>query len=117
MPFQKFVEIGRVAFLADGPTTGVTRQAYRQKEMHLTPMKVNFPFNASTKVVRSQLATAKVAEKWAESTWSKRLQQKEVRANLTDFERFKLRKAKSQRNKILTAALNGKKALRKAGKL
>ena len=53
MPFQKFVEIGRVAFLADGPTTGVTRQAYRQKEMHLTPMKVNFPFNASTKVAQA----------------------------------------------------------------
>lgn len=104
--------------LIDGPTTGVSRQAYRLKEMHLTPLKVTFPFNSSTKVVRGQLESAKIAETWASSNWAKRLATREIRANLSDFDRFKLRKAKAQRNKILSVALNGKKkALRKAGKL
>ena len=43
---------------------------------------------------------------------------KAKRAGLTDLDRFKLRKAKSARNKILAKALNSKKrTLRKAGKL
>merc|ERR1712241_579732 len=96
--------------LIDGPTTGVSRQASR--------LKVTFPFNSSTKVVRGQLESAKIAETWASSNWAKRLATREIRANLSDFDRFKLRKAKAQRNKILSVALNGKKkALRKAGKL
>jgi len=59
-----------------------------------------------------------VNEKWEESTWSKRMAVKAKRAGLTDLDRFKLRKAKSARNKILAKALNAKKkTLRKAGKL
>nr|ALS05104.1 60S ribosomal protein L14 [Centropages tenuiremis] len=140
MPFKKFVEIGRVAYLADGPakgkiaaivnvidqnkvlidgpTSGVSRQAYALKQMHLTPLKVNFPFDAPTRVVRKELTAKKVDEKWAESSWAKRLENKAKRAAMTDFDRFKLRKAKNQKNKIITIALNGKKKeLRKAGKL
>ncbi|XP_023324610.1 60S ribosomal protein L14 [Eurytemora carolleeae] len=140
MPFKKFVEIGRVAYIADGPeqgkicaivnvidqnkvlvdgpTSGVIRQAYRLKQMHLTPIKINFPFDAPTRIVRKELTANKVDEKWAGSSWAKRLENKKKRANMTDFDRFKLRKAKSARNKIVTVALNGKKkALKKAGKL
>ena len=59
-----------------------------------------------------------VDETWAASTWAKRMVIKAKRAGLTDLDRFKLRKAKSARNKILAKALNGKKkTLRKAGKL
>nr|ALS05257.1 60S ribosomal protein L14 [Tortanus forcipatus] len=140
MPFKKFVEIGRVVYLADGPakgniaaivnvidqnrvlidgpTSGVLRQAYPIKQVHLTPLKVNFPFDAPTKVVRKELNGAKVDEKWAASSWAKRLENKAKRATMTDFDRFKLRKAKSQRNRIVTVAINKKKKeLRKAGKL
>ena len=43
---------------------------------------------------------------------------KAKRNGLNDFDRFKLRQAKSARNKIVAAALNGKKkGLRKAGKI
>eukprot|EP00088_Acartia_fossae_P053253 TRINITY_DN604_c0_g2_i1.p1 TRINITY_DN604_c0_g2~~TRINITY_DN604_c0_g2_i1.p1 ORF type:complete len:141 (+),score=62.27 TRINITY_DN604_c0_g2_i1:69-491(+) len=140
MPFKKFVEIGRVAYIADGPcqgkiaaivnvidqnkvlidgpTSGVSRQAYPLKQMHLTNLSVKFPFNASTKVVRKELEANKVDEKWADSAWCQRIKAKAVRKSMTDFDRFKLRKAKSQRNRIVTIALNGKKkALRKAGKI
>nr|ALS04622.1 60S ribosomal protein L14 [Pseudodiaptomus poplesia]ALS04891.1 60S ribosomal protein L14 [Pseudodiaptomus poplesia] len=140
MPFKKFVEIGRVAYLADGPeagkiaaivnvidqnrvlidgpTSGVIRQAYPMKQIHLTPIRVKFPFNAPTKIVRKELEANKVNEQWSASTWSKRLEMKKRRANLTDLERFMLRKAKTARNKIVAKALNAKKReLRKAGKL
>merc|ERR1712130_573978 len=82
--------------LVDGPTSGVLRQAY--------PIK--------------QLEANKVDETWANSTWAKRMAVKAKRAGLTDLDRFKLRKAKSARNKILAKALNSKeRTLRKAGKL
>merc|ERR1712071_33990 len=141
MPFKKFIEVGRVAMLGgdgpnkgkiaaivnvidqnrvliDGPTSGVLRQAYPIRQLQLTPITVKFPFNAPTRVVRAELVANKVDETWKNSTWAKRMAIKAKRAGLTDLDRFKLRKAKSARNKILAKALNGKKrTLRKAGKL
>merc|ERR1739844_410002 len=102
----------------DGPTSGVLRQAYPIKQLQLTPLTVKFPFNAATKIVRAELVANKVDKTWANSTWAKRMAVKAKRAGLTDLDRFKLRKAKSARNKILDKALNSKKkTLRKAGKL
>merc|ERR1711872_910745 len=103
--------------LIDGPTTEVRRQAYSLKQMHLTPMKVNFPFDTPTRIVRKELTAQKIDEKWAASS-AKRLENKRKRTTMTDFDRFKLRKAKQQRNRILTVAINiKKKALRKENKL
>lgn len=87
MPFNKFVEIGRVAVLGDGPdsgkiaaivnvidqnrvlldgpTSGVGRQAYPIKKLHLTPLKVNFAFNASSKVVRKEMEAEKVRYRYS----------------------------------------------------
>merc|ERR1712178_190853 len=114
MPFSKFVEIGRVAMLNEGPDVG--RQAYPIKQLHLTPLRVKFAFNAKTKVVRQELEAGKVQESWDSSSWAKRMAQKTKRDGLNDFDRFKLRKAKSARNKIVAKALNTKKRqLRKAG--
>merc|ERR1712177_107758 len=140
-PFKKSVEVGRIAVLGgagpnqgkiaavvnvidqnrvliDGPTSGVLRQAYPIKQLQLTPISVKFPFNAPSRIVRKELEANKVDETWANPTWAKRMVTKAKRASLTDLDRFKLRKAKSARNKILAKALNGKKkTLRKAGKL
>merc|ERR1712176_1647860 len=67
---------------------------------------------------QKELVANKINETWAASNWAKRNAIKEVRAGLTDLDRFKLRKAKSARNKIVAKALNSKKkALRKAGKI
>ena len=55
---------------------------------------------------------------WDSSSWAKRMAIKKLRNGLNDFDRFKLRKAKSARNKIVAKALNTKKKqLRKAGKI
>ena len=102
--------------LIDGP--GVNRQEYRIRNMHLTPLLTKFPFSARSRVVRKAWEADKISEKWAESAWAKRMEMKRRRQGLNDFDRFKLYKAKSARNKILAKAVNIKKnKLTKAGKL
>merc|ERR1712157_142826 len=95
--------------LLDGPCSGVERQEYRIKNLHLTPLKITFPFSARSKVVRKAWEDEKVTEKWAESGWAKRMQMKARRQGLNDFDRFKLMKAKSARNKILQRPLPSKR--------
>merc|ERR1711908_254178 len=139
MPFKRFVEIGRIAVLQDGPKTGefaaivdvidqnrvlldgpcseVPRQEYKIKSLHLTPIKITFPFSARTKVVRKAWTDEKVSETWSNSSWAKRMEMKVKRQGLTDFDRFKLMKAKSARNKIVAKAVAIKKnKMSKAGK-
>ncbi|KAJ8974216.1 hypothetical protein NQ317_018139 [Molorchus minor] len=126
MPFQRFVETGRVAVISDGPNKGklvsiidvidqtrvlidgpasnVPRGAIRLNQLHLTKFRIKFPFTASTAVVRKTWTDAKINEKWSESVWAKKISSKEKRAQLTDFDRFKLRRARSRRNHIRTAS-------------
>ena len=104
--------------LLDGPCTDVTRKAYRIKNLHLTPLVTKFPFSARSKVVREAWVKDDISKKWEESAWAKRMAMKAKRKGLTDFDRFKLTKAKSARNKILAKAVSiKKKKLTKAGKL
>merc|ERR1712055_938992 len=140
MPFQRFIEVGRVGVLTegadagkiaaivdvldqnrvlvDGPCSGVSRQAYRIKNMHLMPLVTKFPFSSRSKVVRAAWERDDISKKWEESSWAKRMAMKAKRKGLTDFDRFKLMKAKSARNKILAKAVSiKKKKLSKAGKL
>merc|ERR1711993_125584 len=140
MPFQRFVEIGRVAViqqgecagkiaaivdvidqnrvLVDGPCSGVERHGEKIKNLHLTPIKMTFPFSARTRVVRKAWEAGKVAENWGQSSWAKRMAMKSKRQGLNDFDRFKLMKAKSARNKIVAKAVAIKKnKMSKAGRL
>ncbi|XP_071449402.1 large ribosomal subunit protein eL14 isoform X2 [Hetaerina americana] len=126
MPFKKFVETGRVAYIAygplagklcaivdvidqtralvDGPCTGVPRTSVRFNELHLTKFRINFPFSAATRNVRKAWTAAKIDEKWAESAWAKKIEARKKRLSMTDFDRFKLGKARQVRNRIRTNA-------------
>merc|ERR1711909_118697 len=95
--------------LLDGPCSGVSRQAYRIKNLHLTPLVTKFPFSARSKVVRTAWEADKISQKWEESSWAKRMAMQAKRKGLTDFDRFKLMKAKSARSKILSKAVAIKK--------
>merc|ERR1712231_22642 len=123
MPLKRFVEIGRITVLQDGPhegkiaaivdvidqnrvlldgpCSGVERQEYRIKNLHLTPLKITFPFSARSKVVRKAWEDEKVTEKWAESGWSKRMVMKARRQGLNDFDRFKLMRPRAPATKFL----------------
>ncbi|XP_034255971.1 60S ribosomal protein L14 isoform X3 [Thrips palmi] len=124
MPFQRFVEVGRVAYVAsgplkgklvaivdvidqtrvliDGPETGVPRQQIRINEIHLTKFKVTFPHSARTKVVRKAWIDGEVQKKWEESKWCKRAENSAKRREMNDYDRFKLRGARRHRNYLRT---------------
>jgi len=137
MAFRKFVETGRVAFIADGPNegklcaivniidqnrvlvdgpeTGIPRGEMSLKKLHLTTMGLKFPFTAPTRVVRKAWKEGEIDKKWEASRWSQRVKARTARANLTDFERFKVAGARRTRNKLrrnvyLSLLQNAKKA-------
>ncbi|KAG5328740.1 RL14 protein, partial [Acromyrmex charruanus] len=125
-PFQRFVQSGRVAYasdgpyqgklvtivdvidqnrvLVDGPSSGVPRCEMRLNELHLTKFRLRFPFSGSTRVVRKAWNSANINELWKETMWAKKVEAKKKRAELSDFDRFKLRKARQIRNKLRTDA-------------
>lgn len=88
--------------LIDGPTTGVPRQQYPVNHLHLTKYRVKFPYTAKTKVVRKALEAYNLKEKFATTRWQERAAAKAKRCNLSDFDRFKLRLARTERNRIVS---------------
>ncbi|XP_034195802.1 ribosomal protein L14 isoform X2 [Osmia lignaria lignaria] len=126
MPFERFVESGRVAYvsdgphlgklvtivdiidqnrvLVDGPSTSVPRCEMRLNQLHLTKFRLNFPFTGSTRVVRKAWDAAKINDLWKETMWARKVEAKKKRLELSDFDRFKLRKARQIRNKLRTDA-------------
>lgn len=131
MPFARFVEPGRVALVADGPLkgklvsvvdiidqtralvdgpcSGVSRQQLRLNQLHLTKFRLKFPFTAPTRMVRKAWTEAKLTEKWTESQWATKLANKEKRAQMTDYDRFKLTSARVKRNRARTAVFKSLK--------
>merc|ERR1711976_210013 len=123
MVFERFVEVGRVAYIAhgadkgklvaivdvidqnralvDGPCTGVKRQSMPFKCMHLTDYVIKVPHSARQKFVRRAWEKAGVNEKWAQSSWAKKIEARQKRAKMSDFDRYKVMKAKRMRNKII----------------
>jgi len=123
MTYQRFVQVGRIAYVAigpdngklvvivdvidqnralvDGPTTGVKRQSMNLKYLHLTKFHVKIPHGAREKTVRNAWIKAEIDKKWGESTWAKKIAAKKLRSSMGDFDRFKLMKAKQARNSII----------------
>ncbi|XP_044142735.1 60S ribosomal protein L14-like [Bufo gargarizans] len=123
MVFKRYVQIGRVAYisfgphagklvaivdvidqnraLVDGPCSGVRRQAMPFKCMQLTDFVIKFPHSARQKCVRVAWEKANVNEKWTQTSWAKRIDARQRKANMTDFDRYKVMKAKKMRNKII----------------
>ncbi|KAG7208161.1 hypothetical protein KM043_016510 [Ampulex compressa] len=138
MPFQRFVESGRVAYvsdgtyqgklvaiidiidqnrvLVDGPATGVPRAEMRLNELHLTKFRLRFPYTSSTRTVRKAWEAADVNALWKDTMWAKKVEAKKKRAALSDFDRFKLRKARQIRNKLRTVEFRKLKKKPKAVK-
>ncbi|NWI17453.1 RL14 protein, partial [Crypturellus soui] len=134
--FKRFVEIGRVAFvsfgphagklvaivdvidqnraLVDGPCSGVRRQAMPFKCMQLTDFVLKFPHSARQKHVRVAWEKENINEKWAATRWAKKIEAREKKAKMTDFDRYKVMKAKKMRNRIIKHEM--KKLLKEASK-
>nr|XP_038948669.1 60S ribosomal protein L14-like [Rattus norvegicus] len=123
MVFRRFVEVGRVAYisfgshagklvsfvdvidqnraLVDGPCTRVRRQAMPFKCMQLTDFRLRFTCSACQKYVRKAWEKADINTKSAATRWAKIIDARERKAKMTDFDRFKVIKAKKMRNRII----------------
>eukprot|EP00800_Vazella_pourtalesii_P003704 TRINITY_DN13811_c0_g1_i1.p1 TRINITY_DN13811_c0_g1~~TRINITY_DN13811_c0_g1_i1.p1 ORF type:complete len:143 (-),score=13.78 TRINITY_DN13811_c0_g1_i1:353-781(-) len=140
MVFDKFVEVGRIILIIRGPYTGklaaivdvidqnrilidgaalgVPRMPFRLKNIKLTSMKVKFPHSAGQKVVKQALDVSGIGEKWKTTSWAKKLEKRKVKKNLNDFDRFKLKKFKQRKSKVLCiSVVKVRKDLRLASEL
>merc|ERR1712191_19748 len=76
-------------------------------QIHRTPLdqlRIKIQRGTTTKAVRIAWESEKVADKWAATSWARRIEKREKRASLTDLERFKVGKAKGARNKMVRKA-------------
>jgi large subunit ribosomal protein L14e len=126
-----FVQVGRVVFinfgpdagktavvldfitdstiLIEGPTSGVQRQVIPLSRVEVTKFRV-------AKVLRNQRSGAlkklcdafKLNERWSQTEKAKRLARQQKRAQLGDFDRFKVVTLKRQLGKAVRTHLKGK---------
>ncbi|XP_067650863.1 large ribosomal subunit protein eL14-like [Haliotis asinina] len=138
-PFRRFVEVGRVAYIAfgddkgklavivdvldqnrcliDGPCSNVTRNSINFKALQLTPFTLKLGPSARTGTVMKAWKKEGIDKKWSETTWAKKLANQEKKAMLSDFDRFKLMKAKQARNRVIKVEFGKlRKAARKSAK-
>ena len=119
---QNYVQIGRVALvnfgaltgklcvivevvdanrvLVDGPKkiTGVPRVVLPVRRLQMTNFLVHIPHSAPEAVVAKAMEDAKIVEEFGKTSWARKLQQREKRAAMNDFDRFKVGIAKKKVN-------------------
>merc|ERR1712225_4831 len=127
LTFKRYVEVGRVVLvndgpsagklativeiidhnraLIDGPSTGVPRQPFTYRRLVLTPYVLKkLPRSAGSATVKKVWDASEVEAKWAKSAWCQKRQAQEKRRNTTDFERFEVMLLKKQRRRLVQAA-------------
>merc|ERR1711935_710976 len=89
--------------LIDGPDdiTGVSRQVISCGRIALTDLTVKIGKNARQKSLVAAWKDEDTLAKWEASSWAKKLGSKKARANLSDFDRFKVMVAKKQKSAIV----------------
>ncbi|KAG0484520.1 hypothetical protein HPP92_008425 [Vanilla planifolia] len=117
MPFQRYVEIGRVALMNYGKEYGrlvvivdvvdqnralvdapdMIREQINFKRLSLTDIKIDIPRIPKKSVLISAMEAADVKNRWEKSSWGRKLIVQKRRASLNDFERFKVMLAKMKR--------------------
>ena len=134
MVFRRFVEVGRVIVINYGPLTGklaiivdiltttkvlvqglkggVRRQELSLRRVTLTDDKIDIKRGAKRDEVLKAIDAYKLEEKFKKSTFAKKVELRQKRANLTDFDRFKVMRLRQKRAALRHAATKG---LKKAG--
>merc|ERR1711915_164016 len=128
MTFRKFVQIGRVVFLndgrykgklavvvdiidgnralIDGPCSDVPRQAFKFSEMYLTKYMLKIQRSMRSKGIRQEWERLRISQQFAASQWQQNIEKSKIRTDMTDFDRYKLGRAKQSRNKIIKDAFH-----------
>ncbi|ESO82876.1 hypothetical protein LOTGIDRAFT_229862 [Lottia gigantea] len=130
--YDRVVEVGRVVFIAygpdrgklavivdiidqnraliDGPASGVVRKEIGYKAINLTRFKLPIQKGICTKALKKVWAREKMEEKWAGTAWAKKLDSRQKREAMSDFDRFKVLKAKQARTRLINEEFNKLKA-------
>ncbi|KAI7898505.1 ribosomal protein L14-domain-containing protein [Cokeromyces recurvatus] len=96
--------------LIEGPTTGVVRQSFPFRRMVLTPLVLKkLPRNVGQTALKKAIEKNDIVGAWNKTAWAKKIEQRNVRANLSDFDRFKLAKLKNQRRFAVASAVKAAK--------
>ncbi|TFK21407.1 hypothetical protein FA15DRAFT_672606 [Coprinopsis marcescibilis] len=126
--FTRFVEVGRVVLLNDGPFSGriaviaeiidqnraiidgpntdVPRQSYPFKHLTLTGLKLTgLPRGAGSGIIKKVSEKEALLEKWDKSSWAQKREATKKRRALTDFERFTVLVQKKQRRDVVRKAV------------
>ena len=135
MVFRRFVEVGRVIIVNYGPlcgklavivdiltTTkvliqglkgGVKRQELSLRRVTLTDYKLDIKRGAKEAEVFKAIDDFKLEDKFKTSTYYKKNEIRQKRANLTDFDRFKVMRLRQKRAILRHKAINGNKKTNK----
>merc|ERR1712203_918630 len=94
--------------IVDGPEsiTGVQRHMMPVRRLSLTDLRTKVTRGVREKGLKAALEKEDTLKKWSATSWAKKLAAKEVRANMTDFERFKLMVARKKRSKEVRKTIN-----------
>ena len=131
MVFRRFVEVGRVIMVNYGPLVGklavivdvltttkvlvqglkggIRRQELSLRRVTLTDYKLDIKRGAKQDEVFKALDAYKLDEKFKQSPYAKKCEQRQKRANLTDFDRFKVMKLRQKRAVLRHIAAKGTK--------
>ncbi|XP_065676257.1 uncharacterized protein LOC100201163 [Hydra vulgaris] len=132
MVYTRFVEAGRVALvnlgkyegklvvicdivdlkrgIVENPVNGIPRQVMRFKDLSLTDLKIDIPLGARSGAVRKQYEKSEINAKWDKTAWCAKLKNRIAKSNLNDFDRFKSKNAKQNKNRKIKAVLKLMKA-------
>ena len=138
MVFRRFVEVGRVIIVNYGPLVGklavivdiltttkvliqglkggVKRQELSLRRVTLTDYKLDIKRGAKEAEVYKAIEAFKLEDKFKTSTYYKKNEIRQKRANLTDFDRFKVMRLRQKRSVLRHKAckeIKGKAAPKK----
>ena len=131
MVFRRFVEVGRVIIVNYGPLVGklavivdiltttkaliqglkggIKRQELSLRRVTLTYYKLDIKRGAKQAEVYKAIDDFKLEDKFKTSTFYKKNEIRQKRANLTDFDRFKVMRLRQKRAVLRHIAINGGK--------
>eukprot|EP00835_Amoeboradix_gromovi_P001775 NODE_88_length_21932_cov_0.317867.p13 type:complete len:128 gc:universal NODE_88_length_21932_cov_0.317867:7868-7485(-) len=113
-PSRQYIEVGRVVYLSYEKKFGVISDIIDQNfgvvgsidyypkrvkftHLELTPIVLSIPRAVRAGVLKKKLEAAKFSEKIKDTSLYKRHIKRELRAGLSDFDRFKVRSLKKQK--------------------
>ena len=125
MAFKRFVEIGRVIIINYGPLRNklavvvdvlsttkllidgvqVRRQELSLNRVTLTDIKIDIERSANHAAVVKAYNEGKVEENFQKTSFAKKLAVRNIRRNLTDFDRFKVMRLRQKRAVLRNKAL------------